>query len=80
MNLDLVQVKSIVYDCLCALKYLHACNIIHRDLKPANILVNDDCTAQICDFGLARNNEAYKADQDSSREEEHSTKENTPIN
>ena len=45
MNLDIVQIKSIVYDCLCALKYLHSCNIIHRDLKPANILVNDDCTA-----------------------------------
>jgi len=23
-------------------------------LKPANILINDDCTIQICDFGLAR--------------------------
>jgi mitogen-activated protein kinase 1/3 len=47
-------VKSIVYDILCALNYLHSGNIIHRDLKPANILVNDDCTIQICDYGLAR--------------------------
>jgi len=23
-------------------------------LKPENILVNDDCTIQICDFGLSR--------------------------
>ena len=46
--------KSIVYDILCGLNYLHKSLIIHRDLKPANILINDDCTIQICDFGLAR--------------------------
>jgi serine/threonine protein kinase len=53
-HLEETQVKSIVYDILCGLKYLHACKVIHRDLKPGNILVNDDCTIQICDFGLAR--------------------------
>lgn len=52
--LDEYQVKSIIYDILCGLKYLHKANIIHRDLKPGNILINDDCTVQICDFGLAR--------------------------
>lgn len=39
---------------LCALKYLHESNVIHRDLKPANVLVNEDCTIKLCDFGLAR--------------------------
>lgn len=53
-HLDETQVKSIVYDMLCGLKYLHSAKIIHRDLKPGNILVNDDCTIQICDYGLAR--------------------------
>lgn len=52
--LDESQVKSIIYDILCGLKSLHKAKIIHRDLKPGNILVNDDCTVQICDFGLAR--------------------------
>lgn len=52
--LEEVQVKSMVYDILCGLNYLHQAQIVHRDLKPANILVNDDCTIQICDFGLAR--------------------------
>ena len=43
-HLEEAQVKSIVYDILCGLNYLHKSQIIHRDLKPANILINDDCT------------------------------------
>lgn len=39
-----VQCKSMIYDILCGLLYLHEANICHRDLKPENILVNDDCT------------------------------------
>jgi mitogen-activated protein kinase 1/3 len=35
-------------------KYLHTANVLHRDLKPANVLVNEDCSVKICDFGLAR--------------------------
>lgn len=43
-HLEEVQVKSIVYDILCGLKYLHSKKIIHRDLKPGNILLNENCT------------------------------------
>jgi mitogen-activated protein kinase 1/3 len=39
---------------LCAVKYLHSADVLHRDLKPANILVNEDCSVKVCDFGLAR--------------------------
>ena len=28
--------------------------MLHRDLKPANVLVNEDCSVRLCDFGLAR--------------------------
>ena len=43
-----------IYNLFCAVKYLHSANVLHRDLKPANILVNEDCSVKICDFGLAR--------------------------
>lgn len=33
---------------------MHSSAVIHRDLKPANILLNEDCSLKICDFGLAR--------------------------
>ncbi len=32
----------------------HARNIVHRDVKPSNIIITDDGSARIVDFGLAR--------------------------
>jgi len=45
---------KVVYSSLCAMCFLHQANIMHRDLKSANILIQSDCNAKICDFGLSR--------------------------
>lgn len=48
------QVVTLVYNLLCAIKFLHSANILHRDLKPENILVTEDLEVLLCDFGLSR--------------------------
>lgn len=52
--LTTAHIKCFLYQLLIGLKYIHSANVVHRDIKPANILVNEDCSLKICDFGLSR--------------------------
>lgn len=48
------HINTLCYGMLLGLKYIHSAGVLHRDLKPANVLINEDCSVKICDFGLAR--------------------------
>jgi len=45
---------DIISNICLALDYIHKKNIIHRDIKPSNIMILEDGTAKLTDFGVTR--------------------------
>ena len=52
--LSLANKLSICIDVCNGLSYAHDRGIIHRDIKPANVMLLEDGTVKIVDFGIAR--------------------------
>lgn len=52
-RLPLKRLYTLALDLADALTRAHRLDIIHRDLKPANILIAEDATPRLTDFGVA---------------------------
>jgi serine/threonine protein kinase len=52
------QVEHIGRQLAEALAHAHELGVVHRDISPANVLVHDDGTVRLTDFGIARLAEA----------------------
>lgn len=56
-GLDLIQLVNICCDVAEGVAYLHhfsPVKVVHCDLKPSNILLDEDMTALVADFGIAK--------------------------
>lgn len=53
-RLDELEIITISNQLLDALEYLHANSIVHRDIKLENVIVADNLSIKICDFGFSR--------------------------
>ena len=53
-KLELIDALDVAIQIADALAHAHSHQILHRDLKPENVLITNDGTAKVLDFGMAR--------------------------
>eukprot|EP00760_Papus_ankaliazontas_P009176 PhM_4_TR13977/c4_g7_i3/m.15593/K07359/CAMKK2; calcium/calmodulin-dependent protein kinase kinase 2 len=52
-DFDILTFRRRFLDVLHGLQYLHNHNVVHMDIKPENILVGEDGTCKLADFGVS---------------------------
>jgi eukaryotic-like serine/threonine-protein kinase len=52
--LDPDRAADLILQACAGLEHAHAAGLVHRDIKPQNLLVREDDTLKIVDFGIAR--------------------------
>ena len=52
-KLSMEQAFAYFHTVIGAIEYIHNCGICHRDIKPENILVDEDGSLKVADFGMA---------------------------
>ena len=52
-KLSMEQAFAYFHTVIGAIEYIHNCSICHRDIKPENILLDEDGSLKVADFGMA---------------------------
>ncbi|CAH0399491.1 unnamed protein product [Chilo suppressalis] len=50
---------NFAYDACCGMEYLERMRVVHRDLAARNVLISQEGTAKVADFGLARHDHGH---------------------
>lgn len=61
-QLPIIKVLEIAIQIAGGLSKAHKKGIIHKDIKPANIIIDEDSTVKIIDFGLSKLQNTFKTD------------------
>jgi serine/threonine protein kinase len=54
LNFTHAQIKTLIWQLLKAVEFMHKNFVMHRDLKTSNLLFTNEGLLKVCDFGLAR--------------------------
>jgi serine/threonine protein kinase len=60
IKFEVPHIKWIAHQLLKAVEYLHSVDIMHRDIKGANILLDDEGTLKLADFGLSKKYDQFR--------------------